>query len=97
MSFIALHQENGFCGYEMNVISIEQVASVGPAAIGAKKWFNQTSKACVRLNDGRQMNVKETVSAILGLLEEARMRRSQEPAYRTTSIDELKQKIAMAW
>lgn len=71
MSFILVHQATGLCGHEPSLINPEQIASVMPVANASNNWAVQRSNACLRLNDGSRINVKETVQAIMGVLQEA--------------------------
>ncbi len=109
MSFITLHQENGLCGYEMSLINTEQVASVSPI-MGANKWFVQTSHACVRLTNGTAINVRETVEAVIKILEDSKLLHKHAPEkthektqaevslpHAALAIHELAQKAAAAW
>jgi hypothetical protein len=101
MSFITLHQENGLCGYEMSLINTDQVASVSPI-MGANKWFVQTSNACIRLTNGTAINVRETVDAVIAVLEESKLL-NKKPAEKislpdaASAIHQLAQKAAAAW
>ena len=70
MSFIMLHQENGFCGHEPCMINVKQIASVMPV-VGGNKWYVQSSNTAIKLTDGNELKVKERMDEVMGMLRSA--------------------------